>query len=222
MANTQLLDIILIATVAGFILFRLYSVLGRRTGHERPPQDYRLSSNTAGDPPVPVNDKVKSLAPVLAERSSDPVAAGLLDIALADRGFDKDRFITGARSAYEIIVTAFAGGDRGALKPLLSQEVYAVFDAVIHEREKLGQKTAFTFVGFKDVKIIAALLKGRMGEVTLSFEAQFISATVDAQGKTVDGDTTLVRDVTDVWTFARDLSARDPNWALVATSGEAS
>jgi predicted lipid-binding transport protein (Tim44 family) len=214
MADSQLLAIFLIATVAGVILFRLYAVLGRRTGHERPPPENLGFSN--GDVP----EARARLAAVASERPTDPLAASLLDIQLSDRVFDKDKFLSGARTAYEMVVTAYAAGDRIALRPLLSDEVYAAFDTAIKGREERGEKIAFTFVGFKEVKFVAAALKGRMAEITLAFAAQFVSATSDAKGAPIDGDAKSVRDVTDVWTFARDVSAGDPNWLLVATSGE--
>jgi predicted lipid-binding transport protein (Tim44 family) len=226
MASSQLFDIFLIALVAGVILFRLYTVLGRRTGHERPPQDnYRLSEH----PPVPAGDDTavahgdgRSIArPAAAERPADPVAGGLRDIELADRSFDKDHFVTGARAAYEMIVTAFAKNDRTALRSLLSEEVNAAFEGAMRGREQRGEKLSFTFVGFKGVKIVAAALKGRMAEITLTLDAQFISATTDAHGVVTEGDTKAVRDVTDIWTFSHDIRARDPNWTLIVTSGEA-
>ena len=105
------------------------------------------------------------------------------------------------------------------LKPLLSDEVYAAFGQVISGREQRKESMAFTFVGFKDVKIVHAALKGRSAEITLAFGAQFISATTDQNASVIDGDSKTVRDVTDVWTFARDVRSRDPNWLLVATSG---
>jgi len=220
MENSQLLGIFLLAMVAGVILFRLYAVLGRRTGHERPPpEDYRLAGR--GDDAAVTLPESRPIARLPAsERPSDPIAAGLLDIELADRGFDKDRFLSGARTAYEMIVTAFASGDRAALRPLLNDEVYAAFDSAIKGREERGEKVSFTFVGFKDVKILAAALKARMAEITLRFESQFISATTDAKGTAIEGDAKTMRDVSDVWTFSRDLRARDPNWTLIATSGE--
>jgi len=225
MASTQLLEIFLIAMVAGVILFRLYTVLGRRTGHERPPQDaYRLSERSpmpAGDDTAVAHGDARTLAPpTTSERPKDPVAAGLLDIQLADRSFDKEHFVTGARAAYEMILTAYANNDRAALRPLLNDEVFSAFDGAMRGREERGEKHEFTFVGFKDVKIAAAVLKASMAEVTVSFAAQFISATSDAQGALIEGDSKTVRDITDVWTFSRDVRARDPNWTLVATSGE--
>jgi predicted lipid-binding transport protein (Tim44 family) len=223
MANSQLLDILLIAMVAGIVLFRLYTVLGRRTGNERPPQEnYRFSGNATDDAAATREDGRAGVRAISAERPADPLAAGLLDIQLADRNFDKDHFISGARGAYEMIVTAFAANDRTALRPLLSDEVYSAFEAAIRDREARNEKVTFTFVGFKDVKIVAAALKNRIAEITLAFSTQFISATSNAQGNVVEGDTKTVRDVTDVWTFSRDIRARDPNWTLVATSGDQS
>ena len=225
MANSQFLDILLIAMVAGIILFRLYTVLGRRTGHERPPQE-KFSGNPPPQP-APTNDNVVALpdraaarAQAIDERPADPVARGLLDIKLADRGFETEHFLSGSRSAYEMIVTAFAAGDRATLRPLLSEEVFGAFETVMRTRDERNEKIAFTFVSFKDTKIVHAALKGRMAEMTVAFGVQFISATSDAQGSVIAGDAKAVRDVTDVWTFARDTRARDPNWTLVATSGD--
>lgn len=224
MANSQLLDIFLIV-VAGFALFRLYTVLGRRTGHERPPQDnYRFQPNPDA-PQAAESDKVAVLpqpkrADTVEASPADPVARGILDIKLADRSFETERFLAGARAAYEIVVTAFAKGDRAALKPLLNQEVFAAFESAIAAREQAKESVAFTFVGFKDAKIVEASLTNRVADVTVAFGAQFISATTREDGTLVEGDAKAVREVTDVWTFSRDTRARDPNWTLVATSGE--
>lgn len=218
MPNAQYLEILLFAVVAGVILFRLYSVLGRRTGHEAPPPD------TVRVPPQPAPKADNTIAlpnrsAATSEPPSDPIARALFDIKLADRGFETDHFIAGARSAYEIIVTAFAHGDRAQLRPLLGSEVYAAFDQVIGGREQRKEHVEFTFVGFKEVKVAHATLKGRAAEITVSIGAQFISATLGPDGAVVDGDTKTVREVTDLWTFARDVRSRDPNWLLVATSG---
>lgn len=222
MVNSELLDIVLIA-VAGFVLFRLYTVLGRRTGHERPPQEnYRLS-HTPEAPAQPAEDNLVAMPPraeIIDGRPADPVARGLADIKLADKAFETEHFLSGARQAYEMIVTAFAGGERATLKPLLSDEVYKAFEGAIASREAAKQHTQFTFVGFKDAKIVQAALKARTAEITVAFGAQFISATSNEAGAVVEGDARTVRDVTDVWTFSRDTRARDPNWTLVATSGD--
>jgi predicted lipid-binding transport protein (Tim44 family) len=223
--NSQLLYSLVLAMVAGVILFRLYTVLGRRTGNERPPQERFERIGGATDQPKTPDNVVllpeRNARPEQPEQAADPVARGLLDIRLADRAFDTEHFIEGARKADELIVTAFARGDRGALKPLLSDEVYAAFDSVIAGRESRKEKVDFTFVGFREAKIVGASLKKNLADITISFAAQFISATMGPDGAIIDGDAKTVRDVTDVWSFERNVRASDPNWHLVATSGEA-
>jgi predicted lipid-binding transport protein (Tim44 family) len=223
--NSQLLYILVLAMVAGVILFRLYTVLGRRTGNERPP--HKRFERIGG---VPDQAKVaenvvllpdRNARPEQPEQGADPIARGLLDIKLADRAFDTEHFIEGARKAYELIVTAFARGERNVLKPLLSDEVYAAFASVIAERESRKEKVDFTLVGFREAKITGASLKKNVADITVSFAAQFISATIGADGIIMDGDAKAVRDVTDVWSFERNVRASDPNWHLIATSGEA-
>jgi len=225
MPDTQLFEILLAAVVAGIVLFRLYTVLGRRTGGENTRQErYRGQTQTSppGDNVVAIADRGAVRTAVGSQKPADAAARGLLDIKMADRKFEADHFVEGARSAYEMIVTAFAAADRQALRPLLSEEVYAAFDGVIRGHEERGEKVDFTFVGFSDVKIVQAELKGRMAEVTLSFGAQYISIIAKQDGAIVEGDPKAVREVTDVWTFARDVTSRDPNWTLIATSGEQS
>ncbi len=222
MPNSPYLDILIFAVVAGIILFRLYSVLGRRTGNERPPRDnYRLGGNAPQQAPAS-SSNVTSLEDHKRAAgkppTSDPIARGLMDIQLADRSFETEHFLSGARQAYEMIVTAFAAGDRATLKPLLSSEVFSAFDSVIRGRETRGEKVVFTLVGLGEVKIAEASLANRQAEITVSFAAQFVSATLDADGKVIDGDSTATRSVTDVWTFTRDTRSRDPGWTLVATS----
>jgi predicted lipid-binding transport protein (Tim44 family) len=221
MANSQLFLILVLAMVAGIILLRLYSVLGRRTGNEREPGAKWGFRNPQG-PASPENtDNVVALPTRAAPVGSDPVAQGLLDIKLADRSFETDHFIGGARKAYEIIVKAYAAGDRATLKPLLSDEVFAAFDSVMSARDGRHEKTTFTFGGVSDAKITHAEMKGRSAEITVQFSAQYTSSTAGEDGDVVDGDPAMMQSVVDHWTFARDLKASGPNWILVATSGGA-
>lgn len=217
--NSGLFEIVLLAAIAAVILFRLYTVLGRRTGHEPPPQD-SLRLSPPGDVPA-ANDKTLPVTarPALAAPSSDPLTRSLQDIHAADRSFNIDEFLAGARHAYEEIVTAFASGNRATLKPLLSNEVYATFDSAISAREAKNEKVTFTFVGFKDVKAIHAAVKGRVADITVTFVSQSVSSTHDANGVVIEGDPKSVREVTDMWSFERDTRSNDPNWTLVATSG---
>lgn len=217
MANSQLLVIVAVAMIAAVILFRLYAVLGKRTGNEREPQErfQRLGGADADNVvalPGPRGDAA-------AAKPLDEIGQALMDIKLVDRNFDADHFISGAKKAHEMIVTAFAKGDRDTLRPLLSDEVFAAFDQVLKERETRKENVKFTLVGYKDVKITHAAFKNRMAEITVSFLVQLISSTTSEAGAVIEGDPANVRDVTDVWTFGRDVRSNNPNWTLIATSG---
>jgi predicted lipid-binding transport protein (Tim44 family) len=235
--NFDIYTIVFLA-LAVFIFLRLRSVLGQRTGRERPPYD----PYSARDKVRPAPEKVISLPNRAAEAaqkpaeptvvpverwkdvaaSGSPIAKGLDAIAAAEPEFDAKHFLTGARAAYEMIVTAFAEGDRRSLKNLLSGEVYDGFAAAITDREKKGNKTETRFVAIDSADITGAELRGdskRTAQVTVKFVSQLVSVTRDAQGVVVEGNADKVTDVTDVWTFAREVSSRDPNWKLVATEG---
>jgi predicted lipid-binding transport protein (Tim44 family) len=224
---------IIFLALAVFIFLRLRSVLGQRTGRERPPYDpysardvrgatnhnvVTLPGRTAAEAP-----QKPAEAPELNERwkgvaeTGSAVAAGLDAIAAEDKTFDAKHFVTGSRAAYEMIVLAFAEGDRRNLKNLLSREVYEGFDAAIREREAKGETVETRFVSIDKSEIAAAELRGRMAQITLRFLSQLISVTRDRSGAVIEGNPDKVTDVTDVWTFARDVTSRDPNWKLVAT-----
>ena len=217
MADSQLFLILVLAMVAGVILFRLYSVLGRRTGNEREPDGrWRLPGTAPAPSPAP-GENVIALQQRAGAQGADPVQQGLMDIKLADRAFETEHFLSGARKAYEMIVAAYAAGDRATLRPLLSDEVYAAFDTVISARDARNEKTKFEFRGFSAVKIVHAELKARVAEITVEFCAQHVSSTTNADGVVVDGDPNTVHDVVDHWSFVRQIGASDPNWIVVAT-----
>jgi predicted lipid-binding transport protein (Tim44 family) len=224
---------IIYATIAVVIFVKLRSVLGQRTGRERPPYD----PYSAREPVRPsTNDNVVALpgraaelvpkppdAPAPADRwngiaePGSPVAAGFDAIAREDKSFDAKHFVAGARAAYEMIVTAYAEGDRRTLKNLLSRDVYEGFEAAIREREAKGETAESRFVSIDKSDITEAELRVRTAQVTIRFVSQLVSVTRDREGAVIEGNAEKVTDVTDVWTFARDLSSRDPNWKLVAT-----
>jgi predicted lipid-binding transport protein (Tim44 family) len=222
---------IIFLALAVFIFLRLRSVLGQRTGRERPPYDpysardaVRPSTNdnvvalpgrSADTPTVPAEPAEPAWKGVAEEGSS--VAAGINAIAQEDKGFDAKHFVTGARAAYEMIVTAYAEGDRRTLKNLLSRDVYEGFETAIKDRETKGETAESRFVSIEKSDITAADLRAHTAHVTVRFVSQLVSVTRDREGNVVDGSPEKVTDVTDVWTFARDLSSRDPNWKLVAT-----
>jgi predicted lipid-binding transport protein (Tim44 family) len=235
MTGSGLLEIVFLAAIAAFIAFRLYSVLGRRTGNEQPPFDplnrrervenRRTATSPKDDNVVPLprpREPGRTAAAEGIEARIAPgsaLALGIAQIRETDRSFSPDAFLEGAKVAHEMIARAYAEGDRPTLKPLLADEVYASFDEGIASREKAGHKVEFSFVGLKQANLEEAGLRGRIAEVTVKFVSELISATRDAAGAVIEGAAGVVREVTDVWTFARDTRSSDPNWKLVATAG---
>jgi predicted lipid-binding transport protein (Tim44 family) len=209
---------IIFLALAVIIFLKLRSVLGQRTGRERPPVPGATNDNLVSTDTAPA-----SAEPDGAERwkgiaePGSSVASGLDAIARKDKSFTANHFLSGAQTAYEMIVLAYAQGDRRALRNLLSREVYEGFEAAIREREAKGETVESRFVAIEKSDITAVELRNRMAQLTVRFVSQLISVTRDKAGNVIDGDPEKVTDVTDVWTFARDLSSRDPNWKLVAT-----
>jgi predicted lipid-binding transport protein (Tim44 family) len=224
----QFLDIILFAAVAAFLVLRLRSVLGRRSGNEDQPKfdpfrDRRRSQDEESDEDkvIPLPDRggetmAEDLGAATGEASS-PLEHGLTQIKLADRAFDAEGFAGGAKVAFEMIVTAFAQGDTKTLRPLLSNDVYGDFAGAIKGREDSNETLETTLVGISQSEIIEAELQGKTAFVTIKFVSEQINVTRDAEGEVVDGDPSAVTPVTDIWTFARNTRSRDPNWTLVAT-----
>ncbi len=211
-------DIIILLAIVGFIGWKLFGALGTRTGHENPnpdPMARRRHGAPASDQSA---DNVVNMPN--ANRDAAPGSAsgqGILDIQLADRSFDPGGFLEGARHAYEMIVTAFAEGNRRSLRPLLSDEAYEDFDAALRAREAEGKRIETTFIGIDDAKISSAALNGTWAEVVVKFISEIISVTKNEDGAVIEGDPTTVRKITDVWTFSRDTRSPDPNWVLIAT-----
>ncbi len=219
--------------VAAVLIFlQLRSVLGRRTGNEKPPIDpyspRDAAKSGAGD-----DNKVVTL-PLRGEGEEEnrfaeidgisPVGSALNDslreLTKTDPSFRPKEFLNGARMAYEMIVMAFADGDRKTLKNLLSKEVYDGFNAAITERESRGEVVKSTFVGTEKIDITHASIRDSEEQITLRIISQLISATYDKEGKLIDGDAENVSEVDDIWTFSRDIRSRDPNWKLIATESE--
>lgn len=218
--------------LAVFVIFKLRSVLGERTGAEPPPPFDGLRRDA---PPAARDEKIITLSPREAEagipgeapapafrwegfaEKGSPLAAGFDAIAALDASFQPGTFAAGAKAAYEMIVTAFNNGDRKTLKGLLSRENFDAFSQDITDREARGETVQANFVSIDKAEITQAVARGRVAEITVSFVSQMINATKDKTGAIVDGSLDKVASVTDSWTFARDTSTRDPNWRLVAT-----
>ncbi len=212
-------DIILFAMVAAFLVLRLRSVLGRRTGNERRRPGVVREAEPTGDKVIAFGQRPNGVAPPPAatEPPGDAVAAGLARIHDADPSFDPPHFLEGARAAFEMIVAAFAEGDKTKLRPLLSDEVYQPFSTAIDERNAAHETLESRILALKQLDIAAAELDGRIARVTLKLVSDQINVLRAHDGSVVDGDPEHAIEKTDFWTFARDTRSADPNWALVAT-----
>ncbi len=231
---------LLFLVLAVVIFIRLRNVLGRRTGNERPPYDpyttadaKRAGATEANEPVVALPRGRGSRAPV-SETSvpsmediearlgrhapkDSPLGQSLTALIRADPSFDPGHFLDGAKMAYEAIVMAFAEGDDPTLQLLLGSDVYDGFARAMRERETRGEKVQSSLVGIDKADIIEAEVKNRTAYVTVKFVSELISVTRDAEDEVVEGDPKKVREVTDIWTFSRDLASKNPNWKLVAT-----
>jgi predicted lipid-binding transport protein (Tim44 family) len=228
------LPTLIVIGLAVVILFRLRSVLGTRTGNERPPLEQRRKAEAAAaeETVVPIRprgtgtpdlDEERRTRKTEAEieqfsRGDAGLAAGLKSVAEADPTFTPKSFLEGAKQAYEMIVTAFAAGDRQTLKNLLEKDVFDGFQRAIAEREAAGQRVDFTFVGLPKVEFSEAEFDKKNVLVTIRFHAEVVSATRDKDGNLVEGNADQVQTIADEWTFARNPKSRDPNWKVVTTS----
>jgi len=223
--NNDLILTLIFAAVAAFVLFKLRSVLGRREGHEQQEPDYFAEAERSAEAAAETNNDNVVQMPNRAGREqldmdpNSPAADGLRDIQAADGSFDPAQFLEGAKAAFEMIVGAFANGDRNTLRPLLASDVYASFEQAIADREQAGESLETTFIGFKSANITAAAMQGKDARVTVTFVSEQSNAVRDADGNVVDGDPAAIDKITDIWTFARDTGSRDPNWQLVETGG---
>ncbi len=233
---------IIILAVAVIIFFRLRAVLGTRTGNEKPFDPF----SSAGDDsetssqdnvvPLPGRNKPATIEPPDADHEDDDedrkpvwqgfarkgsaVAKGIEELVDADFDFSPGEFLGGARMAYEMIVNAFAEGDKQALKPLLSREVYDGFVAAIDERKKVNHVLESKFVGINKADITKINIAGGDAQISIKFVSDLITATLDEEGRVIDGDPNEIQEITDVWTFERPIKSRDPNWRLIATEAD--
>jgi len=240
---------LIMIAVAVVVFFKLRGVLGQKTGHQDPFDPFERRSDDSANQPDPAakndpdddnviqmpgtkhpgqekgheqNDQETQDVPVwegVAEKDSK-VATALEQIQSLDRSFAPSQFLDGAKAAYEMIVTGFASGDKKSLKNLLSKEVFGGFSTAIDERKKQGLEMTTQFIGIDQADIVNAELERKKALITIQFISELVSVVLDKSGKTIEGDPTETQIITDIWTFERTLSSRDPNWRLVATDGD--
>lgn len=221
---------LIVIGVAIVVLFRLRQVLGTRVGHERPrvdpatatprPAARQLPQAKPADAPQDEELRLRKLEAEVEQyaHGDKAIADGFNAIMGADASFSPRAFLDGAKQAYEMVLSAFAAGDRKSLRNLLEKDVYDSFEHALDGREARGEKAEFTFVGLPRVEISHAELDRRNAVVTVQFHAEVVRATRDKDGAVIEGSPEQVQAIADEWTFARNPRSRDPNWKLVATN----
>jgi len=228
---------ILLLAIAVVVFFKLRSVLGTRTGHEKtikfPPMTGGDAApeaqergkviplpGTEDEPPrgLPPEEEPPVWAGVAEEGS--PLARVLEEMKDRDPSFSVDHFLQGAGVAYEMIVSAFARGEKKTLKPLLNKDVYQGFVEAMDARRKRGETLELEFVGLDRAEIVDGEIRGNRGFLTVRFVSEVITALKGPDGEVIEGDPGRITRVTDIWTFERDLTSSDPNWKLAATEAQ--
>ena len=211
------IDLILFGMIAAFLVLRLRSILGKRTGLERQAPPVQPGPARPATGPI-IEAKAESPQPAASQsvpEAASPTGQALDAMRAQDRTFDPARFLAGADQAFRMIVAAFAAGDRVALRSLLSDDTYSAFEQAIGAREKAGEKQVSEIRSMHALSIDHAELKGRVGSVTVKIVSDQVSYTTDKDGRLLTG-ADAVTEITDLWTFERDLSQADPTWRLVA------
>lgn len=228
MTNGSIIEIVILAMVALYLVWKLGSVLGRRTGDEQQRQDaVSLSEKRNGaangpadkDKIVPIKGHKEPAIPagIITTKAEPGVELGVAQIRAADGSFDPTGFATGAGAAFQMIVTAFAEGDTATLRPLLSDDLYDEFSEAIRARLAAGDTMENRIEALKSSEIVDARMEGRTAFVTIKFQSSQINVIRNADDEVTDGDPDKAIDVIDLWTFARNTRATDPNWTLVET-----
>lgn len=227
-SGIPIFDIIILALIAAFVILRLRSVLGKRTGHQgRPAEPFRSGPTRKDDPrkddeengEEEEEDNVVRLPGRDGQEitADTPLGAGLTQIKVADPRFDPGDFVDKAKDAFEYIVMKFAEGDTVALKPLLSKDVFEGFANAVKEREKRGETLETNLVRIRDAEFLEASMSGRTASITVKYSTEQVNVTRDKDGAVLDGDSDHITNVVDIWTYERNTRSSDPNWVLVAT-----
>ncbi len=217
--TNSLIQLLVLAAVAVFLILKLRSVLGTRDGFEKPPvplEDVRARPRREADV-AGADGPDRDITDHVTEGSS--AAEALAAMKRAEPAFSVNTFLQGARGAYEMILMGFEHGDLDRIRPFLAADVAQSFAAAIEERENRGLSVEANFVGLKEMALHDATFDPAtgVGEVTVRFVGELTSIVRDKVGEVVEGRASEVKRQRDVWTFARKMGAADPNWQLVAT-----
>jgi predicted lipid-binding transport protein (Tim44 family) len=212
------IEIVFLAMLAGFIALRLYHVLGRRTGHEKPVSDaFRPAGAELSRPEARPAEREPAPLVELPGDIDPKVRPGVEAIAAADRSFSVPAFLAGAQGAYTMVLEAFWRGDTEALSELVADEVLADFVAAIEARADRGEQLDNRLLQVDRARIVGARMNGMMAEVAVQFDAEIVAVTRDSEGNVIEGDPNGTVETHDVWTFSRHVTSADPAWLLIAT-----
>tara|TARA_Y100000588_G_scaffold136623_1_gene150357 strand:+ start:104 stop:784 length:681 start_codon:yes stop_codon:yes gene_type:complete len=222
------LDLLLFAMVAAFLVLRLRSVLGKRTGHQQSEQDpvskqKQEKSGKSEVVEIPNNSHEKTSQEdvvISDEESDDPILRGVKKIKSADSSFDLSEFSEGARGAFGMIVQAFAEGDIETLQSFLSDDVFENFCLAIEEREEREETLETAIIEIDVAEVIEADMDGQNALITMKFVSDQVNLTRDSEDRIIDGVPNAVTKITDIWMFSRDTTSNDPNWRLVETRSQ--
>lgn len=227
--NGQYIDIIFLVIIAGLLIYRLTKILGSDiddANNKNPKSFERIENNqsTTNNVVDINNNEAKKVIGVLAEPDTeeikkDPIKATFYKMYSLDKNFSPDKFLQGAKLAFEMIIQAFVDGDEDTLKNLVSKDVFKSFSKAITEYKDKNQKVEQSLIGFTSTKIIKADLDGTEARLTVEFITEQSKAIIDADGNVVEGDAVMISTVKDIWVFSKDLESSSPNWILVSTKG---
>ena len=221
--STGIIELVILAGIALFLLFRLRSVLGTKTGFEEQHNHRTIRADTVRPAPTPAPvtvDEPASDDDALAVADGDAaIADALIGMARAEPGFSPSGFVSGAKGAYEMILMAFENADTKTLETFLAPDVYDGFAAAIAERQRLGYTVEARFIGVREARVVGARFdpESNEAEIAIRFTGEMITTVRDSEHRVVEGNPNEIRRETDVWTFARRMGSPDPNWMLVAT-----
>jgi predicted lipid-binding transport protein (Tim44 family) len=214
--NSPIIQLLVLAGIAIFLILRLKNVLGTREGFEKPPVQAPSPRNRTdfevieGGPDPDIADHTEGMP---------DAAEALAKMKKAEPSFGVSDFLGGARGAYEMILMGFERGDMAEIKPFLDDDVYASFAEVVESREKQGLTVEAAFVGIREMALADATFddESGIGEVSVRFIGEMTSVVRDNAGEIIEGDEKKIKRQKDIWTFAREMGSQDPNWQLVAT-----
>lgn len=215
--NSAVIQLLVLAGIAIFLILRLKNVLGSRDGFEKPPLAAPRRGASRDDFEVIEGGADRDITDHVPEGSN--AAKALSAMKRAEPEFSVSEFLNGARGAYEMILMAFENGDLDQIRPFLADEVYQTFADVVAAREKEGLHIEASFIGVRELTLSDAKFdeNARVGEITMKFVGELNSVVRDKAGEIVEGNPNEIKRQKDVWTFAREMGADNPNWQLVAT-----